>query len=650
MLKVFRDNLRYLSWVLWLVILVFVLFVFVDFGATVPGGSVPTDAAATVGGHKVTYADYERAYRQAESFYQNIYGEQFNREMARQMGLPQQVLEGLVADRILMAEAERMGLMVTDSEVQSAILELPVFQDESGNFVGEEQYRQILRANGLTTDGFERGFRSDLSVQKVRDALGRNLFVSDEETERAYRERVETASIRFIELPSAELGDVVEISDEELRAAFDAEPEAHRIPEQRVVDYVLVEPAAVRATLQIEDAELRDYYDRNTDQYSQEEQVRARHILLRTDAERTPEMAAEEIGRIRARIEAGEDFATLAGELSDDPGSKARGGDLGFFGRGQMVGEFEQAAFGAAPGELVGPVSTTFGAHLILVEERRDAGVRPFEDVREQIRNQILLDRSATLAESKANELADRIGREGLTEPEALRALVTEELAATLETTAPFGRDDDVIGIGSSAIFSQAVFELAEGGVSGAVRVPRGWVVAVLREIREPRIPEFEEVREDVEQALRVERQRDLAFERLTRAREELAGGKTLDEVAEELSLQVRESGAFNENGTIAGLGRSAEVVAAAFALDAGDVGGPVAHGENAVLFEVTERVRFDPVQFAAARDDTRESVRSERLNQMLGSLIEQRREELTVSYDDNLLQNLGITGADGTG
>ena len=650
MLKVFRDNLRYLSWVLWLVIIVFVLFVFVDFGATVPSGTTSTDAAAKVGKYKVSYADYERSYRQAETFYQQLYGEQFNRDMARQMGLPQQVLEGLVADRILMAEAERMGLLVTDAEVQNAILELPVFQGPNGGFIGEDQYQQILRSNGLTPDGFEGGLRTDLSVQKVRNVLGQNVFVSDEETERAYRERVETASIRFIELPSAELGDAVALSDEELRAAFDADPEVYRIPEQRLVDYVLVDPGAVRATLQIEDTELRDYYDRNTDQYSQEEQVRARHILVRSDADRTPEMAAEEIRQTRARIEAGEDFAALAAELSDDPGSKTRGGDLGFFGRGQMVGEFEEAAFGAAPGELVGPVNTTFGAHLILVEERRDAGVRPFEEVSDQIRNQILLDRSASLAETKAGELADRIARENLAEREALEALVAEEPGATLETTEPFGRDANVPGIGSSTPFSQAVFDLSEGEASVAIRVPRGWAVAVLREVHEPRTPEFEEVRAEVEAALRIERQRELAFERLAQAREEMASGKTLDEVAEELSLQVRESGSFNANGTIAGLSSSDDVIAAAFDSNAGDLGGPVAHGENAILFEVTERVRFDPVQFAEARDQTRESVRTERVSQMIGALVTQRREEMSVSYDDDLLQNLGITGVGQTG
>lgn len=650
MLKVFRDNLRYLSWVLWLVIIVFVLFVFVDFGATVPGGSVATDTAATVGGMKVTYADYERSFRQAEAFYQQLYGEQFNRDMARQMGLPQQVLESLVADRILMSEAERMGLLVTDTEVRESILEITAFQDTDGKFIGEDQYRQVLRANGYTADGFEGGLRTDLSVQKVRDVLSQNLFISDEETERAYRERVESADIRFIELPSAELVDQIEISEEELRTAFDDDPEAHRIGEQRVADYVLIEPNAVRATLQIEEAELRDQYDRNSEDYRQEEQVRALHILLRTGPDRTPEQAASEIQAIRARIESGEDFAALASELSDDPGSKTRGGDLGFFGRGQMVGEFEEAAFGAIPGELVGPVNTTFGAHLIRVEERREGGLRSFEEVSEQIRNQILLDRSASLAESKAGELADRITREGITEVEALQALVAEEPGASLETTPPFGRDDNVPGIGSSTPFSVAVFDLAAGETSAAVRVPRGWTVAVLREVREPRIPDFDEVRGEVEAALTSERQRDLALDRLSQAREQMAGGKTLDDMAGEMGLVVRESGSFNENGSIQGLGPNPELAAAVFALEAGQLGGPVAHGDNAVLFEVSERVRFDPVKFEAERDQTRDSVRTQRVNQMLTALVGQRREEMKVTYDTNLLQNLGIDGTDEAG
>ncbi len=116
MLKMFRDNLKYLSWIIWLVIAVFVLFVFVDFGSIQLGGTAPSDAAASVGSLAVTYGEFERTYRQTEDYYRETLGDQFNRELAQQMGLPLQVLDQLVAEKIVLAEADRMGLRVTDEE------------------------------------------------------------------------------------------------------------------------------------------------------------------------------------------------------------------------------------------------------------------------------------------------------------------------------------------------------------------------------------------------------------------------------------------------------------------------------------------------------------------------------------------------------
>ena len=175
MLKAFRDNLKYLSWVLWVVIIIFVGFVFVDFGGISPvGPGGAGDAAATVGDEKITYPQFQRAYESQEAFLRQTYGEGFTRETARQMGLPLQVMNELIATRILHAEARRIGLRVTDGEVREQILEQAAFKDEDGHFIGEETYRGILRRAGYTPDSFETAIRGDLLTEKLQTVLAEN--------------------------------------------------------------------------------------------------------------------------------------------------------------------------------------------------------------------------------------------------------------------------------------------------------------------------------------------------------------------------------------------------------------------------------------------------------------------------------------------
>jgi hypothetical protein len=209
-----------------------------------------------------------------------------------------------------------------------------------------------------------------------------------------------------------------------------------------------VDPEALRSTIELTDREIADYYEENPDDFSQEEQVHARHILLRVDTDRSAAQAEQQMEVIRQRLAAGEDFSALALELSDDPGSKTQGGDLGFFGRGQMIPEFETAAFEAEPGDLVGPVQTSFGYHLIEVLDKQPAGRKSLEEATEEIRTLLLSERTRTAAEAKAHELAEKIGRDKIDSAAALRALAESEPGVTFHSTEPFRLDDDVPGIG----------------------------------------------------------------------------------------------------------------------------------------------------------------------------------------------------------
>jgi peptidyl-prolyl cis-trans isomerase D len=192
--------------------------------------------------------------------------------------------------------------------------------------------------------------------------------------------------------------------------------------------------------------------------------------------------------------QAGGDFTVIAAEHSEDPGSKDIGGDLGWFGRGQMVAEFEDAVFAAKPGEIIGPIKSQFGYHIIKIEGFRPAHQRPFEEVEEQIRFRILESRAASEAETRASVLARRLQSESADTPEQWQAIADEDEAVVLNQSPPFSAGDAIAGASDGPELADEAFAASVGDIEGPVAVPRGWIVWQLAEIRPEGIPAFEEL------------------------------------------------------------------------------------------------------------------------------------------------------------
>jgi parvulin-like peptidyl-prolyl isomerase len=212
-----------------------------------------------------------------------------------------------------------------------------------------------------------------------------------------------------------------------------------------------------------------------------------------------------------------------------------------------------------------------------------------------------------------------------------------------MATTPPFGRDDLVPGIGRQTPFSSTAFALEQGKLSEPVKVPRGWAILHLREVRPPRVPDFAEAEVQVRQVVERQKRVERSLAELRAARAAIAGGKTLDAVAQELGVAVQDSGEFGENDPIRGLGVVPEVAKEAIAAQSGAIGGPVSTPQGAVLFQVTERKRFDPIEFASQKTALRESLQQQEFGRLLQALIEKRRAEMTVNYNRQLLQQFGI-------
>jgi peptidyl-prolyl cis-trans isomerase D len=412
--------------------------VFAVFIGGAPGRPGQGDAIIAVGDQKVSLDEFYRMRERQEQLYADAFGENFDAAKLRDT-IDNNTANLLVERSILALEAERLGLTVAKEEVERGLLANPSFRDESGRF-DRERFDLWIERNF----GSERVFRLEQRRGELANKLIRVLntqsTVSEDEARLAVTQRLEEIKLAFPVLSAAS-------------SAADLERD-----EAAVAEY-----AASHAV------ELQQLYDERIDQYDVPEQANARHILLslpETASEAEIEAKRTAILEIRARIEDGEDFAVVAGELSEDPGSAANGGDLGWFRRGQMVSAFDEVAFSQEPGTLSQPVQSEFGFHLIRVDARRPAATQTLADVQSDLAFELL---SHEIGRAKARELAERLSQ-------AVRGGQSVESAAreadlTLERTNWVKRRPDgfVPGLGAAPDLLAAAFTLEAGESSDRI-------------------------------------------------------------------------------------------------------------------------------------------------------------------------------------
>jgi peptidyl-prolyl cis-trans isomerase D len=467
MLKTMRDSFHHLKWTLFGVIIVFILgFVYFSGTNSGSGGDASSQVLAKVGTDSISAVEFDRRYRAELDRQQAQYQGKLSPELIRALDMPRQVLDGMI-DRILRLEAaKRLNLRVTDEEVAASVLAFPELQ-ENGHFMGDVKYERFLRANGYTPERFEEEVREGLVLQKYVTMIKASILVPDKDVQREFSNRNEKASIEYIKIPSAKVETTVTVNDADLKAYLQKHKDRYQTAAQRKVKYLLVDRAKVRAKMKIPDEELKADYQQRSASFQIPEQAIAAHILIKVDPDKGPEVEAaakRKAEDLLARAQKGEDFAKLANENSDDPSGKGTGGQLPPFGHGQMVPEFEQAAFDMKPGEIRGPIKTQFGFHVIKLIAKTPPRARSFEEVREQI--------SAELAETRSQGETDRVARELADKIKALKNPSDDELRklqndAVSYNEAPWAAKADAVpGIGSNPRFSDEAWTVKIGQIS----------------------------------------------------------------------------------------------------------------------------------------------------------------------------------------
>ena len=644
MLKALRENFKHLQWILWAVIAVFVIFVFADWGmGSQRGGGGDAALAAKAGDIRITTAEFQKEYAFTEERYRQAYGKNYSPELARAMNLPEQVLNSLIDRRLFREEAERLHLKVTDDELTQHILGIKDPQSgkalfvKDGAFVGDEVYRRILAANHLVPQGFEEQQREQILLGKLNRFFIQSVIVPDDDVKSEFEKKNVKAKIVWALLPVVAAAQAP-ASDAEAGAYFKANPTPYMQPEKRKAKYLLVETAKIRPAIQVSDADVTADYAANATTYRKGEEVHARHILYKAEATNDASQRAKAEAAVR-RLKGGADFAALAKAESDDPGSKANGGDLGSFPRGRMVKEFEDAAFSAKEREIVGPVKSSFGYHVIQVLEKTGERVQPLFEVSAGIRARLQDDRARDEAKRLATGLAEKVAKMGKPSDDDLRKLAGG--GVTFNETELLSRTDAPQGIGFNPQFSEKLFSLKEGEAAAApVSTARGEAIIKLVEIKKPGLPAFAEVKARVIADIQKKRQDEATLASLRQA---MAANATLEGIAKKLNLKIETPDAFGKGGPIPGLGAPKAVLDAVFAAKPGELKGPIAVAERgAVVVRVDSVTPFETAAFEKEKDTLKESLRGQKSNRLLQALIQKKRSDLKIDFNRELLSRMG--------
>jgi peptidyl-prolyl cis-trans isomerase D len=548
-----------------LIILSFVIGYTMLTAPTDSGGGASANLAARVNNDEISYNAFQSAYSNLYSLYQNIYQGSFNKELEKQLGLPQQALKQLISESLLVQEAERRGIAIGKQELIQSIAGYEAFQ-ENGVF-NRNRYLQVLNYQRMTPEEFEGAQQRQLLTSKVREQLQQDVQVTEEELQRAFHNENDKVNLEFVWLTPALVESKVKVEEAGLAGFFAANQEMFRQPEKIALRYLQFDPVRYeKEVTSFSDEELDRYYRRNLDLYEIKEQVKASHILLRVAAdadEATVQKRRTLAEELLKQLKGGADFAQLAKLHSDDKGTADAGGELGYFPRGVMVGEFEKAAFDLRPGQLSEVAKTPFGFHIIKVDEYIEPGVKPLVDVIAEIKDGLKVEKARQLAYEKAMDAYNINRKTGDLEA----AAQSNDLG--VKETGFFGRDEPIDGIGLVPAVSAAAFNLTEKELARPVQTTQGIFLVTIKDRQPSRLPELAEVRSAVEQAYRAEQAQNLARELADQLLASATEKKSLTKAAAELRLKVETSGEFSRSygAFVPRIGASEELAQEAFSL-----------------------------------------------------------------------------------
>lgn len=619
-------------------------------GSSVGLGAPSAGVVATVAGEKITAPEVQREAR-------GMLQQQFPQGGAQMAALlpffTQRAADNLIDQQVILAEASHLGLQATDEEVRGELQHgryASVFFP-NGTFIGQEQYENLLQQHDLTVPLFEKGVKDQILFDKLRNLVAGSAAVTDAEVRKEFEKRNVKVKFDYAVLSKDEIMKGIHPTETELKAFYDSNQARYKnsIPEKRKVQYVVLDAAKVAAQITVAASDLQTYYDQHRDEYRTGDQVNVRHILIKTplpgtDGKTDPkgiEDARKKAEDVLKQLKAGGDFSKLAGQYSEDPGSAKNGGSLGWIGRGRTVPEFEKAAFSLPKGGTSDLVQSSYGFHIIHVDDKQDAHLKLLGEVKDQIEPIIRQQKAAQAMDSQAGGLLAQARSEGIDKAAAAKGL-------QVVSTDFIGRGDVLPGIGPAKQFTDAIFGAAEKAPPDQAQLPQGVAVFQVEAIKPAATPTFEEIRSRVETEFKNERVQAL----LTQKTQELANRAKADhdlkKVAKELGATMKTSDLVAPDGQVPDIGAMSGPASVAFTLKPGDISGPINTAANGVVLSVLERQEPTDQDYAAKQDEIRDSLKQGKQSELFGMFVVNLRDQMEksgkVKINQDEMKNLSRT------
>ena len=534
--------------------------------------------------------------------------------------------KALIQQAVMINEANKLGLQVSDDAVAKFLHSGPIGAAlfPNGQYIGDQRYKELIQDNfGISTEKFEGEIKKELEEARLRDLITGGVAISDAQVRSNYIDQATKIKFTYAVLSQDAIGKTINPSDQELQGFFQSHAAlyANAVPETRKLQYfVFATDNLPGGVPPVTDAEEQAYYNQHQADYKVDEQARVRHILIAVKTPADDAAAKAKAQGILDQVRKGGNFADLAKKNSDDPGSKATGGELGFIKRGATVPPFEQAAFSLQPGQTSDLVKTQFGYHIIQTEEKQTAHTRPFDEVKSQILAALTQQKEQAALGNFAAQLAAEAKKNGLQATAAAHHL-------PLQTTDYVSQDAVVPGVADASKLLSAAFTAAKAAAPQTASTGDGQAVFQVQDIRAAHAPEFASYRDHILSDYRAQQLPVLLQQKTTQLADRAHATGDLLKAAQETGAAVKTSDLVGRDAQVPDIGALATTAPQLFTLKPGQISGPIRASTTGVVAKIDDREEPPAADVA------------QHLPQAKEALLDQNREEAFAVFVSNLTE-----------